>query len=71
MMHPFRTDLFKECHECPKRYPGCSATCPDYIRDKAESDRRAQAERKAKETNSAIKAVQYHSLRKNRKEKER
>lgn len=30
---------FKSCQSCEKRYPGCSAICENYIRERAEYDR--------------------------------
>lgn len=33
--------MFKSCMNCvaPKRHPGCHASCPEYIAERAEYDR--------------------------------
>ena len=35
-----RTDYFECCHHCvaPKRYPGCSGSCPEYKEARARFD---------------------------------
>ena len=30
--------LFEECRYCDRRYVGCHANCPDYLRDKKRLD---------------------------------
>ena len=43
--------LFECCHQChpPKRYPGCHSDCPEYLKDKAEYDKRKAAEDEKKQ----------------------
>lgn len=36
------------CHNCPKRYPGCHASCEDYKSWKAQWDEMRERERKRK-----------------------
>lgn len=41
-------NFFECCHKCvpPKRYPGCSGTCPEYAEQRAKFDACKEAERK-------------------------
>ena len=38
-------EIIKCCHFCvaPKRYPGCHGTCPEYLKERAEYDKRKDA----------------------------
>lgn len=46
---------FECCHQCkpPKRYPGCHAKCPEYLKAKEEWDKVREAARKEREDNEA------------------
>lgn len=42
---------FECCYKCkpPKRYPGCHAECPEYLKAKEEWDKVREVERKQRE----------------------
>lgn len=44
------------CKGCvaPKRFPGCHASCPEYLHDKAEHDRRKAVYAKERDIDCAI-----------------
>ena len=44
------------CNGCvpPKRTPTCHATCPDYIREKAEHDKQAAADYKRRSLKTGL-----------------
>lgn len=67
-------NYFECCHICvpPKRYPGCSGTCPDYKKARAKYDADRARNRKgitlkyyANERNAAVKdgIAKYHKRR--------
>ena len=43
--------FFECCHKCkpPRRYPGCSARCPDYKKDRKLYDEFVEAEKLRKD----------------------
>lgn len=52
------------CNGCvaPKRYPGCHGTCPEYIKEKAEHDARAEADYKRRSIRSGLINQQYNAV---------
>ena len=47
--------FFECCHKCvpPKRYPGCSGTCPEYAEQRVLFDAQKEAIRKASQIRPA------------------
>ena len=56
----------KCCFGCvpPKRHRACWDTCPDYIKEKAEEDKKKEAERKRRDLNRAIHQQTEQRIRK-------
>lgn len=55
----------KCCHHCvpPKRHTACWDTCPDYIEEKAEDDKKKEADRKSRAIDSGIRQQRERSMR--------
>lgn len=54
------------CHGCmaPKRYPGCHDHCPDYLKEKAEYEARAEADYKRRKTIQNLNEQRYRAVTK-------
>lgn len=59
------------CKGCtpPKRYPGCHSTCPDYIRDKAEYDKRKEIASKQNRIDQGLTQQKFNAINKANKHK--
>ena len=55
--------------DCPKRQVGCHSGCPDYNKLVEMNRQRNEARRKENEIRVAVSNVQYHGLKKSKKEK--
>lgn len=54
---------------CPKRQPGCHATCPDYIAAKAANDDRKAQERAKRYANNDVNKFKVNSALKGSRKK--
>lgn len=52
------------CHGCmaPKRYPGCHDHCPDYLKEKAEYDAKAEEDYKRRKTIQNLNEQRYSGI---------
>lgn len=52
------------CHGCmaPKRHPGCHDTCPEYRKEKAEHEARAEADYKRRRTMHDLNDQRYRAV---------
>lgn len=59
----------KCCKPCvpPKRYPGCHAVCPEYIKEKAEDEEKKEAERKRRAVDAGIRDQRVRGVTKSLK----
>ena len=57
------------CKNCPDRHTACWGGCPKYQQAKAEHEKRKQARQQHHNTSSAINSVQYHGLKRKKKER--
>ena len=57
------------CKDCSDRHPACWGDCPKCQQAKAEHDKRKQDRAQAISRNSTINSVQYHGLKRKKKER--
>lgn len=54
------------CHGCmaPNRHPGCHDHCPEYLKEKAEHEARAEADYKRRKTIQNLNEQRYRAVTK-------